>query len=109
MPIPGIEAVRNAAHTVSRSIRTHFAATQPTPDPNAEVRMDELCSWFEVIRSILPPSYEMRLSTRRRAIVVESATARPVVLTEADLAGRRPLEVIRALRVRLDSRRLSVA
>jgi hypothetical protein len=70
--------------------------------------MDELCSWFEVIRSILPPSYEMHLAGRE-AIVVESATARPVFLTEDDLAGRRPIEVIAALRARLDSHSLQVA
>ena len=67
--------------------------------------MDELCGWFEVIRSILPPSYEMRLARSGRAIVVESRTA-PVRLTEDDLAGRRPDEVIASLHARLDARRL---
>ena len=67
--------------------------------------MDELYGWFEVIRSILPPSYEMRLSLSERAIIIESRTA-PVRLTEEDLRGRRPAEVIASLHRRLDSRRL---
>ena len=67
--------------------------------------MDELYAWFEVIRSILPPSYEMRLSLAERAIIVESRTA-PVRLTEDDLAGRHPQAVIALLRGRLGSRRL---
>lgn len=67
--------------------------------------MDELYGWFEVIRSILPPSYEMRLSFAERAIIVESRTA-PVRLTEEDLVGRHPQAVIALLRRRLDSRRL---
>lgn len=67
--------------------------------------MDELCGWFEVIRSILPPSYEMRLARSGRAIVIESRLA-PVTLTENDLAGRHPDEVLASIHARLDTRRL---
>lgn len=70
--------------------------------------MDELCGWFEVIRSILPPSYDMRLSRPDRAILIESRTSR-VRLTEEELAGRRPDEVLTSLHARLDSRRLVAA
>jgi hypothetical protein len=71
--------------------------------------MDELCSWFEVIRSLLPQSYEMRLETSCDAIVVESSSGRSVRIFERDLVGRRPLQVMQALRTALDARRLQVA
>ena len=36
--------------------------------------MDELCTWYEVIRSLLPQRYPMRMAWERNAIVVVSPT-----------------------------------
>ena len=60
--------------------------------------MDELCTWYEVIRSLLPQRYPMYLIWERRTIVVISSfDSRVVRLTESDLRGRTPTMVVREL------------
>jgi hypothetical protein len=64
--------------------------------------MDELCTWFEVIRSLLPQTYQMRLIGDSDAIIIGSLYGEQlVVLTRTELAGQRPIDVMRALRQRL--------
>lgn len=61
--------------------------------------MDELCTWFEVIRSLLPQTYQMRLIADSEAIVVGSLYGEQlVVLTWAELEGQRPIDVMRELK-----------
>lgn len=64
--------------------------------------MDELGSWFEVIRSLMPQSFEMRLVWECGAIVVSSPRSENMVWLFADeLRGRAPGEVVGELRTRL--------
>ncbi len=66
--------------------------------------MDELCTWYEVIRSLLPQRYAMRLVWERGAITVTSPrTHRTVWLTERELEGRTPTAVVRAVVERLQT------
>lgn len=68
--------------------------------------MDELCSWFEVIRSLLPQRYEMRIIWEREAIVISSAQDdRALWLSATSLAGRAPSEVVDSIRETLRARR----
>lgn len=68
--------------------------------------MNELCSWFEVIRSLLPQRYEMRILWEREVIVVSTAHDERVVWLSADaLAGRSPSEVVDSVRSALRVRR----
>ena len=68
--------------------------------------MDELCSWFEVIRSLLPQRYEMRIIWEREAIVISSAPdERALWLSAASLSGRTPSEVVDSVRATLRARR----
>jgi hypothetical protein len=85
--------------TVNRCLAAHVVA-----DTDNERRhvMEELCTWYEVIRSLLPQRYEMSLETRPEAIVVvSSATGTVVRVTESELCGRTPTQVVRGLRERL--------
>lgn len=64
--------------------------------------MDELCTWFEVIRSLLPQTYQMRLIADSDTIIVGSLYGEQLVmLTRRELAGQRPIDVMRSLRRRL--------
>ena len=67
--------------------------------------MDELSTWYEVLRSLLPQQYGMRLLWERRAIVVTSAvTDRIVWVFEDELQGCTPGMVVAAIRRRLRAR-----
>jgi len=67
--------------------------------------MDELCSWFEVIRSLLPQRYEMRIIWEREAIVISSEPDdRALWLSPSSLAGRTPSEVVDSIRAALRAR-----
>jgi hypothetical protein len=67
--------------------------------------MDELSDWFEVIRSLLPTSYEMRVVWEKQAIVVACpATDRAIALTRASLRGKQPTRVVEFLSAELDRR-----
>jgi hypothetical protein len=64
--------------------------------------MDELSTWYEVLRSLLPQRYDMRLLWGRRAIVVTSPVTGEVVwLDEQELPGRSPSAVVALVRRRL--------
>lgn len=68
--------------------------------------MDEICSWFEVIRSLLPQRYEMRIISEREAIVVSSPQDdRALWLSAASLRGRTPTQVVDRIREALRPRR----
>ena len=67
--------------------------------------MDELSTWYEVLRSLLPQKYGMRLLWERRAIVVTSAaTDRIVWIFEDELRGCTPGTVVASVRRRLRAR-----
>jgi hypothetical protein len=69
--------------------------------------MEELSDWFEVIRSLLPTSFEMRIVWEKQAIVVAyPMTERAMVLTRTSLRGKQPTRVVDFLRAELDSPRL---
>jgi hypothetical protein len=60
--------------------------------------MDDLRTWYEVIRSLLPQRYPMRMAWERRAIVIVSPSGGRVIrITETDLAGRTPTAVVRGV------------
>jgi hypothetical protein len=64
--------------------------------------MDELSNWCEVIRSLLPQRYEVRMMWDSGAIAVgEPAAGKVVVLSAGSLAGRGPSEVVDSLRSQL--------
>ena len=66
--------------------------------------MDELSTWYEVLRSLLPQRYEMQLLWHRRAITVTSPVSGEVVwLDESELPGRTPGAVVARVRSRLRS------
>ena len=68
--------------------------------------MDELCSWCEVIRSLLPQRYEVRMMWENGTIAVsEPRATRGVVLSAASLAGRSPSEVVDSIRCELRTAR----
>jgi hypothetical protein len=61
--------------------------------------MDELCSWFEVIRSLLPQHYEMRIIWELEVIMISTAQdERLLWLSTTSLAGRTPSEVVETVR-----------
>lgn len=61
--------------------------------------MDELCSWFEVIRSLLPQRFAMRIIWEREAIVISTAEDDGALWLSLDsLAGRTPSEVVDSIR-----------
>jgi hypothetical protein len=67
--------------------------------------MNELSSWFEVLRSLLPQRYEMRILWERQAIVISCPqTERSLWLTTASLARRGPSEVVDSVRSALRGR-----
>jgi hypothetical protein len=64
--------------------------------------MDEIGSWCEVIRSLLPQRFDVHLLWEREAILVAlPSTSRVVFLTAADLRGRTATEVVRSVRDQL--------
>ena len=64
--------------------------------------MDELSTWYEVLRSLLPQRYDMRLLWGRRAIVVTSPVTDQVVwIDERELPGHTPTAVVTHIRRRL--------
>ena len=66
--------------------------------------MDELSTWYEVLRSLLPQHYGMRLLWERRAIIVTAATTDHIVwIYEDELPGCTPGAVVSAVRRRLRS------
>ena len=68
--------------------------------------MDELCSWFEVIRSLLPQRYETRIIWEREAIVISNAdNDHAIWLSAASLRGRTPTAVVDSIRESLRARR----
>ncbi len=61
--------------------------------------MDELSTWYEVLRSLLPEHYRMRVLWERRAIIVTSLlTDRVVWIYQDDLKGCTPSRVVAAVR-----------
>ena len=66
--------------------------------------MDELSTWYEVLRSLLPQRYGMRLLWERRAIIVTSEVSDTIVWIHQDeLPGCTPDAVVAAVRRRLRS------
>jgi hypothetical protein len=64
--------------------------------------VDELGSWFEVIRSLMPPSFDVRIVWDVGAIVVAAQTSEHMVwLYSDDLSGRAPGEVVEQVRTQL--------
>ena len=64
--------------------------------------MDELGSWFEVIRSLMPPSFDVCIVWEDRAIVVAAPLSEHMVwLCADDLRGRTPGEVVEQVRTQL--------
>ena len=64
--------------------------------------MDDICSWFEVIRSLLPQRYEMRIVWERGAIVVADPNRDSMLWLSAEaLRGRTPTEVVDSIRTTL--------
>ena len=64
--------------------------------------MDELSTWYEVLRSLLPEHYGMRLLWERRAIIVTSMSTDQIVwIYEDELWGCTPSQVVSAIRRRL--------
>jgi hypothetical protein len=75
-----------------------------------EVRMDELSTWYEVLRSLLPQRYAMRLLWERRAIIVTSEVSDNIVwIYEDELPGCTPGAVVAAVRRRLRSAEMAPA
>jgi hypothetical protein len=61
--------------------------------------MDDICSWFEVIRSLLPQRYEMRIVWERGVILVADPNRDAVLWLSAEtLRGRTPTEVVDSIR-----------
>jgi len=64
--------------------------------------MDDICSWFEVIRSLLPQRYEMRIVWERGVIVVADPNRDSMLWLSAEvLRGRTPTEVVDSIRATL--------
>jgi hypothetical protein len=64
--------------------------------------MDEMGTWYEVIRALLPGRYSMRILWERDVIVVSSpGSGRSVWLNQQTLRGRTPTSVVRALTLQL--------
>jgi len=69
--------------------------------------MDELSNWYEVLRSLLPQRYPMRLSWERRAILVRSPWSEEIVwITEDELGAATPQTLVLAIRRHLREREL---
>lgn len=63
-----------------------------------ESTMEELATWYEVIRSLLPQVYNVRMIRECGVIIVGSPyTDEIAYVTEELLAGRTPSEVLRWL------------
>ena len=61
--------------------------------------MDDICSWFEVIRSLLPQRYEMRIVWERDAILVADPDRGSMLwLSATTLAQRTPTQVVDSIR-----------
>ena len=61
--------------------------------------MDDICSWFEVIRSLLPQRYEMRIVWERGVILVADPNRDAVLWLSAEaLCNRTPTEVVDTIR-----------
>ena len=61
--------------------------------------MDDICSWFEVIRSLLPQRYEMRILWERDAILIADPNRESALwLSSESLANRTPTEVVESIR-----------
>jgi hypothetical protein len=61
--------------------------------------MDDICSWFEVIRSLLPQRYEMRIVWERGAILIADPNRESALWLSAEaLANRAPTEVVDSIR-----------
>jgi hypothetical protein len=57
--------------------------------------MEDICMWFEVLRSLLPQRYEMRMVWEREAIFVADPNRGSAVwLSAGTLANRTPSEVV---------------
>jgi hypothetical protein len=68
--------------------------------------MDDICSWFEVIRSLLPQRYEMRIVWERDAILVADPNRESVLWLSAEtLSHRTPTEVVDTIRETLRASR----
>lgn len=64
--------------------------------------MDELGSWYEVLQSLIPQSFDVRVVWERRAIVVASPSGANVVwLHQGDLRGHTPGYVVARVRMQL--------
>jgi hypothetical protein len=68
--------------------------------------MNELSGWFEVIRSLLPQRYEMRIMWELGVIVISTEQDERVLwLSVASLEGRTPSEVVDTVRATLRAKR----
>ena len=64
--------------------------------------MDEMGTWYEVIRALQPERYPMSILWERDVIVVSSPrSGRSVWLNRQTLRGRTPTSVVRALILQL--------
>lgn len=64
--------------------------------------MDELGSWYEVIRSLIPQSFDVRIVWESHAIVVAAPQSDHVVwLFASDLRGRTPGDIVANVRAQL--------
>jgi hypothetical protein len=64
--------------------------------------VDELGSWYEVIRSLMPPSFDVRIVWESHAIVVAASQSEHMVwLFSSDLRGHAPGEVVERVRLQL--------
>ena len=64
--------------------------------------MDELGSWYEVLRSLIPQSFDVRVVWEKHAIVVAAPSGDNVVwLFLSDLRGHTPGYVVARVRMQL--------
>jgi hypothetical protein len=64
--------------------------------------MDEMSTWFEVVRAILPPRYGVHLAWEGRALIVTSPREERVAwIDEAELAPLSPTRAISLIEARL--------
>jgi len=64
--------------------------------------MDEISTWFEVVRAILPQRYSVRLSWEARALIVTSPREERVAwIDECELASMSTTHAISLIEARL--------
>lgn len=65
--------------------------------------MDEIGTWFEVVRGILPQRYSVRVSWERRALIVIAPDEERIAwVDERDLSTLSPTRAIRLIEDRLE-------